>query len=297
MTGGQEDKRTGGREEGRTGDECLASSIPQSAFTIHNSQFTIHNFPPFLPSSLPASGVVHVCYARLDPPAAFIAQMEQTLAADEWARLRRFHFADDARRYAVRRGILRHLLGRYLDIPPAEIVFAYGPQHKPALSEPQAKTNLRFNLSDSGEMAVYAFAVGQEIGVDIEAQRDFPDARQLAESFFSPVEAEWLRQQPPEEESTAFLRCWTCKEAVVKALGDGLMSPLQAFTVAHWQTPPRLLWPSAPPSDWSIHLLNPPAGYCAALAVSGGRGLGIGDWGVETGDWGLGTGDSPIPNP
>ena len=218
--------------------------------------------------------------------------MEQVLAPDEWARLRRFHFADDARRYAVRRGILRHLLGGYLHIPPAEVAFVYGPQHKPALAPALAATNLRFNLSDSGEMAVYAFAVGQELGVDIEAQRDYPDARQLAERSFSPAESDWLRQQPLHEESAAFLRCWTCKEAVVKALGDGLMAPLQTFTVAHWQTPPRLIWPSAPPSDWSIHMLNPPAGYSAALAIpSAGR-----DWRLAIGDWRLAISQSLIAN-
>jgi 4'-phosphopantetheinyl transferase len=217
---------------------------------------------------LPPPGVVHIWYAHLNPPDSTIAQMEQVLSADEWAQLRRFHFADDARRYAVRRGMLRHLLAGYLQIPPTEIVFAYGPQRKPTLAPSLVVADLRFNLSDSGEMAVYSFAVGQEIGVDIEAHRDYPDALQLAERFFSREEAEWLKSQPAEQRSSAFLRCWTCKEAVVKALGDGLMAPLQEFTVAHWQTPPRLHWPASPQSDWSIHLLRPPDGYSAALAAA-----------------------------
>lgn len=224
---------------------------------LHDSAIT---FPP--------PGTVHIYYAHLDPPASVIAQMEQILSADEWARLHRFHFADDARRYAVRRGMLRHLLAGYLQIPPTEIVFAYGPQSKPALAPSLAVADLRFNLSDSGEMAVYSFAMGQEIGVDIEAHRDYPDALQLAERFFSREEAEWLKSQPAEKRSSAFLRCWTCKEAVVKALGDGLMAPLQEFTVAHWQTPPHLLWPAAPHTPWSIHLLRPPDGYSAALAAA-----------------------------
>lgn len=195
--------------------------------------------------------------------------MEQTLSADEWARLRRFHFARDARRYAVRRGILRHLLANYLSIQPGDVSFVYGPQQKPALAEPPAKTGLHFNLSDSGEMAVYAFAVEQSIGVDIEEHRDYPDARQLARNFFSPAEIAWLGQQPDELVSLAFLRCWTCKEAVVKALGDGLMAPLQEFTVAHWQTPSGLIWPTAPAGEWSVHLLNPSAHFSAALAATG----------------------------
>lgn len=225
--------------------------------------------PLRMETKFPPPATVHICYARLDPPDSVIAQMEQTLSADEWARLRRFHFARDARRYAVRRGVLRHLLGDYLAIPPAEVAFVYGPQQKPALAQPLAESGLHFNLSDSGEMAVYAFAQGQAIGVDIEEHRDYPDARQLAQRFFSPVEAEWLNQQPEPQTSLAFLRCWTCKEAVVKALGDGLMAPLQAFTVAHWQRPPHLLWPTAPTAEWSVHLLNPPTNYTAALTATG----------------------------
>ena len=218
---------------------------------------------------LPPPTTAHIWYARLDPPDSVIAQMEQALSVKEWARLRRFHFARDARRYAVRRGVLRHLLGGYLSIPPAEVAFVYGPQQKPALAEPLDRTGLHFNLSDSGEMAVYAFAVEQEIGVDIEEHRDFPDARQLAQRFFSPEEAAWLNEQQEAQTSLAFLRCWTCKEAVVKAQGGGLITPLQEFTVAHWQRPLRLLWPSAPAGEWSVHLLNPPANYSAALTATG----------------------------
>lgn len=221
--------------------------------------------PLRMETKFPLPATVHIWYARLDPPDSAVAQMEQTLSADEWARLRRFHFARDARRYAVRRGVLRHLLGDYLTMPPAEVAFVYGPQQKPALAPPLAESGLHFNLSDSGEMAVYAFAQGQAIGVDIEERRDYPDARQLAQRFFSPVEAEWLNQQPAPQTSLAFLRCWTCKESVVKALGDGLMAPLQEFTVAHWQSPPALIWPTTPAGEWSVHLLNPPAHYSAAL--------------------------------
>lgn len=216
----------------------------------------------------PRAGAVHIWYARLDPPPAIIAQMGQSLSPDEWTRLHRFHFADDARRYAVRRGILRHLLGRYLCILPTEVVFVYGSQNKPALLPALNTTNLHFNLSDSGEVAVYAFAIDQEMGVDIEVQRDYPDAQQLAQRFFSQEEADWLSRQPAEQRSSAFLRCWTGKEAVVKALGDGLMAPLQEFTIAHWQTPPRLLWPASPHAGWAIHLLHPPDGCCAALAAT-----------------------------
>ncbi len=222
-----------------------------------------------LPTLLPLPGNVDIWYAALDQPRAVVAQMEESLAPDEWARLRRFHFAADARRYAVRRGLLRHLLGRYLNVGPSDVAFVYGVQNKPALAAPLAETDLHFNLSDSGEMAIYAFAVGLEIGVDIEAHKEYPDAEELAARFFSPDEAQWMGNQPKETISLAFLRCWIGKEAVVKALGDGLMAPLQEFTVAHWQSPPRLIWPGVSPAKWCIHQLNPPPGYSASLATPG----------------------------
>lgn len=216
---------------------------------------------------LPCAHSIQVWYASLRQSQAFVAQMEEGLSADERARMGRFHFPDDARRYAVRRGILRHLLAAYLSTPPQAITFDYGRQNKPVLTEAINGTGLHFNLSDSGEMAVYAFAVGQALGVDIEKERAILDARLMAERFFSPAENEWLTQQPDQRASRAFLRCWTCKEAVVKARGDGLLAPLQEFTVAHWQTPPRVAWPAQPASNWSIHLLDPPPGYIAALAA------------------------------
>lgn len=210
----------------------------------------------------------HIWYLRLDQPPAVAGQLEHFLSPDEWARVRRFRSGKDARRFVVRRGALRYLLGRYLDRSPAAIVLAHGPQGKPALAPDPARRALHFNLSDSGEMAVYALGSGQPLGVDIEARRDISDERQLAARHFSPAEREWLQQQPADEAADAFLRCWTCKEAVVKALGDGLTTPLSAFTAAHWQQPARLLWADGLIRSWTIRLLSPPAGYVAALASS-----------------------------
>jgi len=217
----------------------------------------------------PAPAVIHIWYAGLNPPPPLLARLEACLSPEEWARLRRFHFARDARRYAVRRGILRHLLAAYLQLPPHAVAFAYGPQGKPALTGPGAETGLEFNLSDSGEMAAYAFGRGRMVGIDIEEEREIADARQLGEHNFSPEELAWLLSRPPHESSPAFLRCWTCKEAVVKALGDGLMAPLQAFTAAHWEQPPRLGWSPPPSVEWTLRLLDPPPGYPAALALAG----------------------------
>lgn len=222
--------------------------------------------PPLRPNT------VHIWYLALDQPPAVVELMERFLFPDEWARVRRFRAGADARRFVVRRGGLRYLLARYLDISPGEVSLAYGSQGKPALAPDLAPdlahSGLHFNLSDSGEMAVYALGGGAPLGVDIEARRHIPDAGRLATRHFSPAEREWLRQRPADEAADAFLRCWACKEAVVKALGDGLTTPLAAFTAAHWQQPARLLWGDGLDRSWTICLLSPPAGYVAALASS-----------------------------
>lgn len=217
---------------------------------------------------LPGPDTAHIWYVQLNQPPTIVEQMERLLSPDEWARVRRFRSGDDARRFVVRRGGLRRLLAVYLNRAPGEIAFVYGPQGKPALADNLAHSGLHFNLSDSGKMAVYAIGSAPALGVDIERRREIPDAHRLAATHFSPAEQEWLQQQPADEVADAFLRCWTCKEAVVKALGDGLTIPLKDVTAAHWQQPPRLLWADGLVRSWTIRLLSPPAGYVAALASS-----------------------------
>ncbi len=219
---------------------------------------------------LPQGDEVHLAYFRLDLPDPVVAELERVLSTAEWARVSRFQVAEDARRCVVRRGILRHLLGTLLDVPPESLLFGLGPQGKPGLAPPFARHNLHFNLSDSGEMALFAWTTGGEIGVDIEEVRPMPHALAVAQRFFAEAELTWLSQQPADQRDAAFLRCWTCKEAVVKALGDGLMAPLQRFSAAHWADPPRVEWledTTAAACHWSLHLPGAPHGWVAALAA------------------------------
>jgi 4'-phosphopantetheinyl transferase len=168
--------------------------------------------------------------------------------------------------------MLRHLLGGLIGVAPADVRFAFGPQGKPRLAPPCDRSGLHFNLSDSGDMALLAWTTGGEIGVDLEQIRPMPDALALAQRFFAKDEEAWLRQAPEDERDAAFFRCWTCKEAVVKAMGDGLTAPLQSFAAAHWTTPPAVQWmdsntPTA--SDhWTLHLPVAPEGWLVAVATS-----------------------------
>lgn len=193
---------------------------------------------------------VHVAAFDLDAEPA----SERLLSEDERDRADRFHFERDRRRFVAARSILRRSLARYLDAEPAELVFAYGEHGKPSLPG----SDLSFNVSHSGRLALFAFASGFEIGVDVEllAHARPDNDEQVAARFFSAREVEALRAYPESERDRGFLRCWTRKEAFVKAHGDGLSLSLQAFDVELAAgAPPALLrteWSSDEPAEWTM---------------------------------------------
>ena len=130
---------------------------------------------------------------------------------------------------------------------------------------------LRFNLAHSHELALYAFTLGREIGVDIEYLRALPDADQIAKRFFSARENAALQALSTNQRQQAFYNCWTRKEAYVKAIGKGLAQPLDQFDVslAPGESTRLLKVEGAPEegSRWSLYSLTPVAGYVAAVAV------------------------------
>jgi len=227
--------------------------------------------PPAVPELPPRT--VHLWYADLDPPAEVVAALEPLLHADERERAARFRFDKHRRRFIVRRGQLRRLAGAYLGRPPAAVAFGYGGRGKPtvAVQPAHAAGRLELNLSDSEDLAVYAFARGLEIGVDVEVLRPMPDALSISESFFSAREREALRTVEPERVPEAFFNCWTRKEAYLKAIGEGLAEPLDSFVVTLLPgEPPRFLHFDKVPHEvdlWSLYHLRPTAGSIAALAL------------------------------
>jgi 4'-phosphopantetheinyl transferase len=173
------------------------------------------------------AGVVEVWRGSLDQEPEVRTRLESVLDRDELERAASFRFERDRHRYVVGRGLLRMLLARRLGRSPAELRFRYGRERKPAL----AGDELRFNLAHAEERVLYAFSSAFEVGVDIELLRpDAADGR-VAERFFSPHEVAALRALPEREQAQAFLACWTRKEAILKARGDGLMLPLDSFDV------------------------------------------------------------------
>jgi 4'-phosphopantetheinyl transferase len=222
-----------------------------------------------------ASGDVHVWCARLDVPPETVARLYATLAVDERHRSARLRFRRDRRRFIVAHGVLREILGHYLQTEPGRISYVTQAFGKPELG-PAFDGWPKFNLSHSAGLALIAIAAESEIGVDLEYVRWQLDYAALARHFFSDAEVGRLSTLPDYRYVEAFLACWTKKEAYVKARGRGLAMPLKSFTVPLTTDPaqgPGTLHVASNDVDramrWSIHTLRPAPGYIGALAVPG----------------------------
>ncbi len=191
------------------------------------------------------------------------------LSVDERARAGRFHFERHRHRYTAGRSMLRRILGRYVDTSPNTLRFEYGANGKPGFGTGP----IRFNVSHSGDLALIAIASGREIGVDVERIRRDDDLLDVAERYFAPQERVALRSLPEQERCSGFFRCWTRKEAYLKARGEGLSIDLHGFVVSlRPNEPPALLESVSGPAEvlrWTLADLHPHPDYAAALAVEG----------------------------
>jgi len=218
------------------------------------------------------SNEVHVWRADLKFKASGLHSLQQILSADEKARARRFHFQKDREHFVVARGLLRTILARYLEMDPSQLRFWYSPYGKPALASEFGRNGLRFNVSHSHGIALYAMTCGRELGVDVEFNRTDLAEERIAERFFSPREVIALRALPANMQQEAFITCWTRKEAYIKARGEGLTLPLDQFEVSLEPGKPAAMITNVDPEEvarWSMQELTPGSGYVAALAVEG----------------------------
>lgn len=217
--------------------------------------------------SPPRAGEVQLWMTSLDPDAAEIETSRLVLSEDETRRADTFRRPVDRTRFTAARGWLRRRLAAYLGRDPARLVFSEGPHGKPFL--PEAEGVFDFNLSHSGGFALLAVSPGFPVGADIEEMR--PIEEKVAERFFSADEVRALLALPLAEREAAFFRCWTRKEAYLKALGSGLAKPLDGFTVSLGSDEPAcLLRVAGAPGEaeaWRMAHLAPVAGYMAAVAA------------------------------
>ena len=227
-------------------------------------------------SQAPASlslqtGEVHVWRVDLEQPEHVFKQFRKTLQEDELHRADRFHFEKDRRAFAISRGFLRHVLSRYLQTAPEALRFSYGPYGKPALDGEHKSSPLRFNMSHSRAVALVAVTEARELGVDVEYIRADFASEDVARRFFSPREVAAFNALPNEQKVTAFFRCWSRKEAYIKAIGRGLSQALDGFDVTLAPDAPAALLRTHDDdaSRWSVHDIDVGNDYAAALMVEG----------------------------
>lgn len=212
---------------------------------------------------------VHVWRAPLDLPVP--PGFDRILSEAELQRARRFRFERDYWHFIVAHGLLRVILSRYVNIEPSRLCFCSNLYGKPALVASSGQAALRFNLSHSDGLALYAIARDREVGIDLERiQTDFA-FEQIGEQFLSPREAAELDALPACLRREALYTWWTRKEAFVKARGQGLSLPLDQFSVSLAPSQPARLYTHEPCQalHWSLQDIMPGFGYVATLAVEG----------------------------
>jgi 4'-phosphopantetheinyl transferase len=213
--------------------------------------------------------VVHVWKQAGVSDASSLELLRSLLAPEECQRAERFRFDKDRHLFITARGWLRALAGAYTSSAPTKVTFCYSARGKPELTG--SAVDFRFNVSHSGETILLAFALGRRVGVDVEEiRRDFSIA-EIAERFFSPAEQGSLRNLPAADQHHAFFRCWTRKEAYIKAMGDGLSLPLDQFDVSLAPNEPAQLLQTRPDAAeaerWSMCDLDVGDQYAGALVV------------------------------
>jgi 4'-phosphopantetheinyl transferase len=198
---------------------------------------------------------VHVWRVRLDVPHPAVARFAASLPQDERADGERLAFDHLRRRFLVRRGALRRIIGAYLVMPPEDVHLERGERRKPRLGGAHVRSGIRFNATHSEELALVAVARDRELGVDLEHIRPLPAADAIAERWFASAECRRLRRLPEPDRLFAFYEYWTQKEGLAKACGHGLTNALNARADAMWMSAQ----------------LRPGRSYLGSVVVEGGR--------------------------
>jgi len=238
---------------------------------------------PDEPLHLNASDV-HVWHASLRLGEARLSQLRASLSPEERARAERFAFEDARVRFIAAHGMLRTIVGRYVNERPGALTFTSGRHGKPSLAGVRgAFEKVRFNLAHSDDSALIAIAHNREVGIDLERIRDNVESLKLAERFFSPSEFERLRHLPHDQANRLFFTLWTCKEAYLKAIGTGLSLDLDRCEVLlvpdELMARVRLLGESRPHEECLVRTLTLGPDYAGAVAAEGE------DWRLRFRQW------------
>ena len=230
-----------------------------------------------------ASEDVHVWVTRTGWPPDHIRAAAEHLSLDERQHAGRFHFRVDTERHIVGRALARLLLGGLLGMHPRSLLLDKNGFGKPQLADAQNANGIQFNISHSGDFVLVALALGREVGVDVEQLDPKVELEQIALLMFSRGEVDDLASLPAGERLSGFFRCWSRKEAFIKAHGEGLSMPLDQFDVSLKRVAPVVVpTPGVHISQarrWTIRDVDVGPGYAAAVAAEGV------DWRLKRIEW------------
>jgi 4'-phosphopantetheinyl transferase len=219
------------------------------------------------------SGEIHVWSSALELDSESIGAWEAVLSQDERCRANRFRFGKDYVEFVLARSLLRCLIGSYLGLEAATIQFVYSPFGKPAIHPDLEPKGLRFNVSHSHGEALFAFSHNREVGIDLEFIPHEWDGSSLSQHFFSSRENEQLQTLADIEQKQAFFRCWTRKEAYIKARGEGLSLALNQFDVSLLAEEKAALLEVRPDAQevnrWKMQDVAVKSNYAGALVAEG----------------------------
>ena len=175
---------------------------------------------------------VHAWSIALDVSPEHYEELLTTLAPNEQRLADSFRLEQPRQTFVVARAALRTLLGAYLELRPSEIALSADGNQKPRLATAHADSGLQFNVSHSGGVALIAFARGCAVGIDVERVRDVGSLDQIAQRYFHGLETSAIQELSGAERNAGFLRSWTAKEAILKAIGTGILGDLADFAVS-----------------------------------------------------------------
>jgi 4'-phosphopantetheinyl transferase len=222
---------------------------------------------PAPPLPLLAKGIVHVWRAELETTRE---ELTELLSAEERARGERLLRERDRTLWMRSRGVLRALIGRYLQTDGRNLAFTTGEHGKPALLADHSydPPGLSFNLSHSGAVALYAFALTDPVGIDVELARRTVDEVAVAARILGPAAATRLGELNGESRQQEFLRLWVRHEAELKCLGMGIGRAEQAGLGEH--------------RPWLTELGVGPSAAAALATTRAPRELHLWDWSPDT---------------
>jgi len=200
-----------------------------------------------------------------------VREISTCLSWDEKDRASRYLTEESQLEFIFGRSILRHVIGMWLGVEPTSLIFGYGPEGKPFLQSPNTEEALQFNLSHSHGRLVIALCEGRSVGVDIERIQCEMDWLPVARRYYSSDELGYLLSLPVEQRASAFFSVWTCKEAFLKATGQGLIDHMAGIQVRlHSGLDPELQVSPLVACDhrnWLARSIPLPPGYAGTLVA------------------------------